>query len=146
MLNDNAKAWVAALRSGKYKQAVGVLTEEADGEIVGHCCLGVACELAVEAGVVKRFERKEHYYRDVVYGPNEHQVERTVLPPLVAAWLGLREANASFPPRDLAADADMTAETPVDRTEALTSMNDAQRSFEEIADVIEQEPPGLFVS
>jgi hypothetical protein len=138
VLNDNAKAWVAALRSGKYKQAVGVLTQEADGEIIGHCCLGVACELAVEAGVVKRFERKEHYYRDVVYGPDEHCVERTVLPRLVAAWLGLREANASFPSRD---PADKAAET-----EALTSMNDAQRSFEEIADVIEQEPPGLFVS
>ncbi len=40
------KAWVKALRSGKYNQAVGSLREmmDDDGKI-GHCCLGVACEV-----------------------------------------------------------------------------------------------------
>ena len=34
--------WLAALRSGKYKQARGVLRGEAvDGSGVGYCCLGV---------------------------------------------------------------------------------------------------------
>ena len=40
MLNDNAKKWVAALRSGKYEQAKGWLRE---GD--KFCCLGVACDL-----------------------------------------------------------------------------------------------------
>lgn len=33
--------WVRALRSGKYKQATGQLKKEG----VGHCCLGVLCEV-----------------------------------------------------------------------------------------------------
>ena len=36
------RKWVAALRSGKYKQARQVLVEKAPwGEVAGHCCLGV---------------------------------------------------------------------------------------------------------
>ncbi|MCU1305127.1 MAG: hypothetical protein JWQ87_5411 [Candidatus Sulfotelmatobacter sp.] len=49
-LNKVAKAWVRALRSGKYKQGVGALKRE------GHyCCLGVLCELAVKEKVISRF-------------------------------------------------------------------------------------------
>jgi hypothetical protein len=44
MLNDNAKKWVAALRSGEYKQCQQRLT---DGE--GYCCLGVACAISPNA-------------------------------------------------------------------------------------------------
>lgn len=45
-MNDLAKKWVAALRSGEYKQAKKSLrTDE------GYCCLGVACEIAVKAGL-----------------------------------------------------------------------------------------------
>lgn len=36
--------WVAALRSGEYKQGKGILKEEVDGE-VRHCCLGLLCEV-----------------------------------------------------------------------------------------------------
>jgi hypothetical protein len=50
MLNPVAKKWVKALRSGKYSQAKGQLkTTE------GYCCLGVLCDLAVKAGVLKVF-------------------------------------------------------------------------------------------
>jgi hypothetical protein len=46
-MNEEAKRlWVAALRSGKYDQTTGALR---DG--VGYCCLGVLCEVAIEAGV-----------------------------------------------------------------------------------------------
>src|SRR5262245_7943484 len=37
MLNENAKKWVEALRSGKYKQCQNQMF---DGD--GYCCLGVA--------------------------------------------------------------------------------------------------------
>ena len=40
MLNENAKTWVAALRSGEFEQAKGALKDA-----TGYCCLGVACEL-----------------------------------------------------------------------------------------------------
>lgn len=42
-------AWLEALRSGKYKQGRGVLN---DGDT--HCCLGVLCEIATDAGVVQK--------------------------------------------------------------------------------------------
>lgn len=44
-MNDNAKKWIAALRSGKYTQDVKRLKTEK-----GHCCLGVLCEVAMENG------------------------------------------------------------------------------------------------
>lgn len=43
------KLWVEALRSGEYRQAKGALRY--DG--VGHCCLGVLCEIAAKEGVSK---------------------------------------------------------------------------------------------
>lgn len=47
-MNPEVKArWVAALRSGEYKQTKGVLKKNG-----GHCCLGVLCDLyAREAGL-----------------------------------------------------------------------------------------------
>jgi hypothetical protein len=45
-MNDNAKKWVAALRSGKYKQGRKFLRYKDE-----YCCLGVACELAITDGL-----------------------------------------------------------------------------------------------
>lgn len=39
------KEWIAALRSGKFKQAKQGLELRKGKEIVGHCCLGVACKI-----------------------------------------------------------------------------------------------------
>lgn len=38
--------WVAALRSGEYKQGKGTLTRILPGDEKAHCCLGVACHTA----------------------------------------------------------------------------------------------------
>jgi hypothetical protein len=47
---ERLKAWVAALRSGEYKQTEGHLAD-ADGAHGSnpnrHCCLGVACEVYI---------------------------------------------------------------------------------------------------
>ena len=48
-MNANAKKWVRALRSGKYKQGREWLRA---GDTF--CCLGVACELAIKAKVISR--------------------------------------------------------------------------------------------
>lgn len=48
---ENRRAWIAALRSGKYKQTMFRLyrskkNAEESGERAGYCCLGVACRIA----------------------------------------------------------------------------------------------------
>lgn len=68
--------WAQALESGKYEQGRARLTvvEEWEG-VAYHCCLGVACVLAVEHGVV------DHYHGgDAGLGAY----------PEIRAWLGLR--------------------------------------------------------
>lgn len=46
MKKDVAEKWVAALRSGEYKQGRGTLRKELSlGTTTRHCCLGVLCEV-----------------------------------------------------------------------------------------------------
>lgn len=48
----NMRLWVAALRSGKYPQGRGTLKQiTTDGTVLGYCCMGVMCEVAIEHGV-----------------------------------------------------------------------------------------------
>lgn len=57
------KAWVRALRSGKYKQGQDALRQGNK-----FCCLGVACDLAVKAKVIDKpvkfngFDDDYYYY------------------------------------------------------------------------------------
>lgn len=51
MLDPEFKAkWVAALRSGRYRQAEGVLKDNTDPKHLKYCCLGVACNLINRRG------------------------------------------------------------------------------------------------
>lgn len=49
MLNENARKWVEALRSGEFTQCSGKLCGY-DGSRWCYCCLGVACEIASRNG------------------------------------------------------------------------------------------------
>lgn len=73
-MNDNAKKWVAALRSGKYKQTQGQLRSDDK-----YCCLGVACDLAMETGVISSF-----------IGTN------LGLPKPVQDWIGLKDDFGNY--------------------------------------------------
>lgn len=75
--------WVAALRSGEYEQAWGVLRDDAGGR----CCLGVLCDLAVEDGVIPPADR------NALDGSWLYAGEDTELPPVVRDWAGLRMCN-----------------------------------------------------
>lgn len=58
-MNNNAKLWVKALKSGKYKQTSGTLQDED-----GYCCLGVACKL-YEKKTGKKLEKNDRgFYCD----------------------------------------------------------------------------------
>lgn len=48
---EHRRLWVEALRSGRYAQAKLMLRD--DG--YGFCCLGVACEVAITAGVIDEY-------------------------------------------------------------------------------------------
>ena len=69
----NRDKWVAALRSGEYKQGKGALVvEDADGPF--YCCLGVACQVASDNGVTGAFDAGNQ-----------------VLSEAVMDWLGVRD-------------------------------------------------------
>lgn len=79
-------AWIERLESGDYQQGqnqlVGVYREKLE-----HCCLGVLCELAVEAGVLRAEYRQQAY---VAVFPDDHYAEyRSSLPEVVSRWAGL---------------------------------------------------------
>lgn len=122
MLNDFAKEWVAALRSGKYKQGKAFLHTVEDGKD-SFCCLGVACSLSDVPGV-----------KDANHVKYDH--EKAVLPENVRIKLRLSTmGGATF----LTKQNDNTRMT-------LISMNDSgEFSFDQIADFIESDPEGLFL-
>lgn len=138
MLNENAKALVAALRSGEYTQTTGALhrlvaapaTYGDKAHPAGHCCLGVACEIFDQAnpGVLERVPSDDGIegfrYRDEYNTPS---TATGGLPEPVMDWLGLVSALGHY------------------KGAALYMQNDvAGKTFAEIADIIESEPAGLF--
>jgi hypothetical protein len=88
---ENMKLFVAALLSDEYEQGRYRLTT-IEGDSVRHCCLGVACEVALKNGV--RMEI------DVVPAPGHPGVTKRVyngeslfLPVAVREWLGVDNDN-----------------------------------------------------
>lgn len=124
MKNPEAvKKWVEALRSGEFKQAKGVLYDREHGS---YCCLGVACFLAKKEGVIPKQARWS-----IPAGCDTEPALNLVdqFAP-VKEWLGLREAEGAFGAK-------------IDQ-KGLARMNDNGCTFEEIADLIESNPEGLF--
>ena len=117
--------WVEALRSGKFAQGKSRLNSE--GNL---CCLGVLCELAVEAGVVEKIGSSTVRYGGLV----------CTLPPEVATWAELHGIgnDAGTLPRPLSS-ADQTEEA-----KSLVCLNDGwDYNFEQIAQVIEDQMDDL---
>jgi hypothetical protein len=120
------KAWVAALRSGKYKQGYGKLRDVEQGCF---CILGVACSIS-PVGVFRfdsfhtftelrrEIERYFTHYKDLPYE-------------VWYNWLGLNDSYGR-----LVAGAGGVS---------LMSMNDAGAlSFDQLADFIESNPERVF--
>lgn len=118
------KRWVAALRSGKYKQGIGRLRVRQEHHKSGYCCLGVLCEIAVQDGVIRPPER----VRDG--GPTdgykyEYDGDAYALGPKVQDWAML--------------DANPIVKDEKGRTTTLADLNDEGMPFEKIADLIEDQ-------
>lgn len=116
-----AQLWTAALRSNSYQQGRGQLASETD-EGVFYCCLGVACDL------YEKHVKKIGPQRVTLMGDQPFVITDgyTQLPYEVMEWLGLRDSVGIHDSGNLA------------------NMNDAGISFDDIADVIDSRPPGMF--
>jgi hypothetical protein len=127
-LNENARKWVEALRSGEYVQGTRVLTSVIDGA-QRDCCLGVACKVAIDNGVQLEVTKGMHCdlacmrYNDATCG----------VPEEVRNWLGLTTSLGEGDQRNHTYE-----------RFGLYRENDHGKSFAEIADIIESEPEGLF--
>jgi hypothetical protein len=116
--HDLRKKWVDALRSGKYKQGKGYLHSKDDT----FCCLGVLCDVAG----VPSTETGECFVYSLDGGKSR---SLAMLSDDIRPLVGLRNPLGGI----------------LERSESLAVLYDDGKSFNEIADVIESAPPGLFV-
>jgi hypothetical protein len=115
MMNRKMKArWVAALRSGDYKQASSSLRTPD-----GYCCLGVFCDLHDPS----KWDRTVPIAPLETYSYYEYEYD-------IAG-----EVMRGYPPPSLRRKYRLT----VKAQRALADMNDEGISFDEIADYIENE-------
>lgn len=102
--------WVAALRSGEYKQGTETLRTDDDH----FCCLGVLTDLCVKEGLVSQW---------VTDPDSDYSVEDTfgIAPESVVRVTGLPGGDPV-----------------ISGGETLSCLNDSGSSFEEIANLIEE--------
>jgi len=113
------QALVAALRSGQYQQAIGVLMAD-NGRF---CCLGVGCEIS-QLGKWTMTDDDSWFY------VTQHNRELSKLPKEVREYYGFATAYGEYG----------------NNAEAMLTRDNDERcmSFDQIADVIESEPSGLL--
>lgn len=113
------KWWIEELRSGRWKQRRQYLT---DLSYDTFCCLGVACELAIQDGVpVERNPR--------MVAPGYGSGWICNMPPEVMDWLGLDTSLGGLA---------KSVEFKNTQHTCLSGLNDAGANFEQIADIIEK--------
>ena len=123
-----ARKWAEELRSGYYEQGSGVLKEEVTAGKIRYCCLGVLCEMAIEAGVIlealinddlaKNLGRKEG--KVFSFDDGDEQVFGQ-LPHKVMEWAEVKDCDGFIS----------------DKFRSLSEMNDDGRTFAAIANVID---------
>lgn len=123
------KQWVEALRSGEYKRVVGYL-RIGDDSRPKFCCLGVLCDLAEKAGIGRWEPFQTDYYKEdggrFMFRTNyADDFSPGILPLGVRDWAGLASRGAKVDVQNF--------ET------SLALLNDNGFTFEQIADVIEEE-------
>jgi hypothetical protein len=134
---EKKTAWLEALRSGDYAQGrnrLAVRPWSADGNTAPkYCCLGVLCDLAVKDGVGEWEDLRGAFeYR----GPDGKGAEY-YLPLSVVRWAGLPEDDN---PNTSERDSSNPKCTDDDgESTHLGSLNDNGLSFEEIANIIEEQ-------
>lgn len=125
--------WVTALTSGRYQQGPGAL------QIIGldgarqFCCLGVLCELAIEAGVLPeaRVEEDEVGDKTAYYGQTDEIRSDLTLPYSVIEWAGLTECDPNVPWGNDEDDQPVVA--------SMSMLNDTyEQTFDQLAAVVKE--------
>lgn len=127
MIPEIKQQWLDRLRSTRYLQGKGNLKRVVDGQEF-HCCLGVLCEIAKEAGLVS--ERKHGSPDDALitfYDIRGGVQYEDFLPTVVVQWAGLGAGNP------------VTSIPLGEHMATLSWLNDNGRTFREIADIIERD-------
>lgn len=122
MYETVANKWLAALRSGEYKQGRGTLHVCKDNQDE-YCCLGVLCDLYAKATGSKpeKFDADEEHSHNNISAYYSYHSESFTLPPPVMEWAGMR-TNTGVVKYD----------------KHLAALNDEYRlSFLELANIIE---------
>lgn len=133
-MNPEIKArWVAALRSGEYRQGDGFLRIHQADDSDLYCCLGVLCDLAVQDGLA--FWSKPKSSQAAASIVTQASRDCTGLPVPIREWAGL-PARAMTPELRHSDGALHWAAVFNDGDKTLGV---SKHSFEEIADLIEQQ-------
>ncbi len=115
------RAWLDALKSGKYRQGKRVLARRLPNKKVEYCCLGVACVVGNENGVKSKktcCSTEKVIAFDNMTG---------CLPPNIQKALKMRDHIGV-----------------VSETQSLAYMNDSGKTHKEIAEYIEANPDKIF--
>lgn len=130
---------VRRLRSGEYQQGAAALRRlptQDQGEGDRYCCLGIVCEMAVEAGVLSIVSTPTQPGASYGYAVKPTTVYTAYLPPAVIEWAGIVSDMEKYP--------DMGDHYYEERGQwgeghdlSLASMNDSAMPFPEIADWME---------
>lgn len=120
--------WIAALKSGKYKQAIGGLKSDN-----GYCCLGVLCDIVNPEGWARddlEYNAGDNYHK--MYGKADF------IPEEIAAELEM-DVNPEVKVENPAYDSELDDESDKYIHIELSSLNDDEVPFEKIADLIEEQ-------
>lgn len=122
-MNPEIKSrWVERLRSG-LPQTTGALCK-VEGDQESFCCLGVLSDIAREDGIVAR--RIDEGNTFIYFAPDGSDQSDAALPRVVAEWAGLYVNG--YPDRSPGAGG-----------RNLAALNDTGATFNEIADIIEED-------
>lgn len=149
------KQWLKALRSGKYKQGDSWLHYKNRGKDY-YCCLGVACVLADPSSKWEPYDEDSIKSGVTVKVMASKTGSTVVLPYDVMARLGFRNSQGLFG-KDAAFLERLAKKnkrvfkkleefTNDGKHLSIVNLNDSKRfSFVDIADIVECDPPDLFV-
>lgn len=112
MKQEIAEQWVAALRSGQYKQG----RHQLKNDLREFCVLGVLCDVHAKST------------GDSYWHGNSYQYTKTELPPVVMKWAGMSDNEGALPT--------LCYGEKEAKHVSLAGLNDGLITFSELANII----------